>query len=413
MSASAPADALVGKVVVLAGDDRETTAHCRVLLEVLRGSQKPDQKPDQKAGLARELVLAIGPDAGINGLDAALDAPDVGLVDIDGGAPWSNPLAKSAEAWKVARMIEAERPDVLHAVGLKPAALAALALQLVPAPAVLVHLPDLGALEPRADGQASGMAWPYRKVAARLLAALLRKPGTFLLVGCNDDLGILREQGIDPGPRFAVMGGSGIDPEVYPMLPPAPGEMPVAACVVGAGDAAAVQALLQAFERLWARGLRLQLELHGGLEGGSSLSPEWTAEWARWSLHPGVRCTSVWPADTREVWRRAEICVWPSPARQGLPRPLLEAAACGRALLAVDSPGATRAFVRHEVEGLVFASGDAAALGAALERLARDASLRQRLGAAARLRVLQGFTEAHVQETLRGAYLSLARSGGQ
>jgi hypothetical protein len=50
------------------------------------------------------------------------------------------------------------------------------------------------------------------------------------------------------------------------------------------------------------------------------------------------------------------------------------------------------------------------ALGEALERLARDAGLRHRLGTAARLRVLQGHTEAHVHETLRGVYLSLART---
>jgi glycosyltransferase involved in cell wall biosynthesis len=413
-----PAAAPIGKVVLLSGDDREATAHCRVLLDALRGGpkgcQEPGQEPGQssaqnsaqKSALAREVVLAIGPEAGANGLDAALDAPDVGLVDIDGGAPWHNPLAKSAEAWKVARMIEAERPEVLHAVGLKAAALAALALQLVPAPAVLVHLPDLGALQP----QPGGMAWPYRKVAVRLLAALLRKPDTFLLVGCDDDLAELRGQGIDPGPRFAVIGGPGIDPDVYPMLPPAPGEMPVAACVSVAGEAGGVRELMQAFERLWARGLRLLLELHGGLERGSSPSAEWAADWARWSLHPGVRCASVWPADTREVWRRAEICVWPAPIRQGLPHLLLEAAACGRALVVADSPGATKAFVRHDVEGLVVPPADAVALGEALERLARDAGLRHRLGTAARLRVLQGHTEAHVHETLRGVYLSLART---
>jgi glycosyltransferase involved in cell wall biosynthesis len=166
--------------------------------------------------------------------------------------------------------------------------------------------------------------------------------------------------------------------------------------------------LMQAFERLWARGLRLLLDLHGGLEGSSGLSAEWAAEWARWSLHPGVRCGSVWPTDTREVWRRAEICVWPTPMRQGLPRLLLEAAACGRALVVADAPGATRAFVRHEVEGLIVPPGNATALGEALELLARDPALRQRLGTAARLRVLQGYTEAHVHETLRGAYLSLS-----
>ena len=64
-----------------------------------------------------------------------------------------------------------------------------------------------------------------------------------------------------------------------------------------------------------------------------------------------------------------------------------------------------------EASGLIVPLGDAPALGAALERLARDPSLRQRMGTAARLRVLQGFTEAHVKEVLRGAYLTLLGNG--
>jgi glycosyltransferase involved in cell wall biosynthesis len=385
--ASAPVAAPIGKVVVLSGDDRGAIPHCRVLLDVLR------------AGLAREVILAIGPGAGANGLDA----PDVGLVGLDCGASWHNPLQKSAEAWKLARMLEAERPDVLHIVGLEPAALAGVALQLVQTPNVLVHLPDLGPL----DAQPGGMAWPYRKVALRLLASVVRKPGSFLLVGCDDDLGDLRALGIDPGPRFAVIAGAGIDPDVCPVLPPSPSEMPVAAFVGAVNEANGVQVLMQAFERLWARGLRLQLEIHGGLNGGDGLA----AEWSKWTLHPGVHGAPEWPADGREVWRRAEICVWPAQTRQGLPHALMEAAACGRAIVVADAAGAMRAFVRDDVEGLVVPPGDAAALGAALERLARDAGLRQRMGAAARLRVLQGFTEAHVKETLRGAYLSLLGTG--
>ena len=108
----------------------------------------------------------------------------------------------------------------------------------------------------------------------------------------------------------------------------------------------------------------------------------------------------------REVWRRAEICVWPAQVRQGLPRVLLEAAACGRALVVTDASG-VGSFVRDGIEGLVVPARDASALGMALERLARDPGLRLRMGAAARFRVLQSFTEAHVKEVLRAAYLSL------
>jgi glycosyltransferase involved in cell wall biosynthesis len=377
-----------GKVLVLAGTDRETLAHCRVLLGALRE-------------LGREAVVVADRYA----LGDGLEAPDAGLIDLDCATAWRNPLTKGAEAWQLARTIEAERPEVVHVIGLEPAALACLALQLVPSVATVVHLPDLVALEP----QSGALAWPYRGVAVRLLASLLRKPDAFLLVGLEEDLGDLRARGVDPGAHCAVLGGAGVDPEVYPVLPPSQGEMPVAAFVGPVAAASGLRELVQAFERLWARGLRLQLEIHGAPDPGEPPDAV-SAEWARWSLHPGIRCAG-WPADTREVWRRAEICVWPASARQGLPRALIEAAACGRTLIVSDA-AAGRAFVRDEVGGLVVPAGDASALGAALERLARDAGLRQRMGTAARLRVLQGFTEAHAKEVLRGAYLSLLAGSG-
>jgi glycosyltransferase involved in cell wall biosynthesis len=192
-------------------------------------------------------------------------------------------------------------------------------------------------------------------------------------------------------------------------MPPAHADMPVAAFVGPVAEANGTATLFRAFERVWARGVRLQLELLGEREAQDKggVSPE---EWTRWSRHPGVRCSGA-PADVREVWRRAEICVWPAQRRQGLPLGVLEAAACGRALVVSDLRGGSSGFVRDGIEGLIVPAGDASALAAALERLARDSSLRLRLGTAARLRLLQGYTAAHVQQVVRGAYISLLGTG--
>jgi glycosyltransferase involved in cell wall biosynthesis len=70
---------------------------------------------------------------------------------------------------------------------------------------------------------------------------------------------------------------------------------------------------------------------------------------------------------------------------------LIEAAACGRAIVTTDTPGC-RDLVRDGVEGLLVPPGDVQALAAALRRLATDVALRQRLGAAARARAVSEFT---------------------
>jgi glycosyltransferase involved in cell wall biosynthesis len=381
-----------GKIVVLVGAGREPAAHCRVLLGALRD-------------LSLETVVVVDRSSGAG----EIEAPGVRIAELDDGAPRpGGAFSRVADARRLIRFLAAERPGVLHVIGLEPAAVAGLALKLARVPGVVVHLPDLAALEARS----AGFPWPYRKLAVGLLAALVRRPDGFLLTEGAEDLGELRRLGIDPGPRFAVLGGAGVDPDVFPMLPPSQGEMPVAAFVGPVDEASGLRDLMQAFERLWARGLRLQLEIHGAPSsaGPGAKADAWSEERARWGLHPGVRCFG-WPEDSREIWRRAEICVWPAYARQGLPRALLEAAACGRALIVTDAAGG-RGFVRDGVEGLIVPAQDATALGAALEQLARDAGLRQRMGAAARLRVLQGFTEAHIKEVLRGAYLSLPGAKG-
>jgi glycosyltransferase involved in cell wall biosynthesis len=86
--------------------------------------------------------------------------------------------------------------------------------------------------------------------------------------------------------------------------------------------------------------------------------------------------------DIRSVWAAAHIAVLPS-RREGLPLSLLEAAACGRPLVATDVPGC-REIARADVDAILVPVDDAAALAAAIRRLADDPQLRARYGAAAR-----------------------------
>jgi len=105
----------------------------------------------------------------------------------------------------------------------------------------------------------------------------------------------------------------------------------------------------------------------------------------------------------RELMRACWATVQPSP-KEGWGITNMEAAACGTGTVASDSPG-LRESVVHERTGLLYPHGDVDALATALGRLAADAMLVERFGAAART-FAEGFTwdraadltEAHLAE---------------
>jgi len=101
-----------------------------------------------------------------------------------------------------------------------------------------------------------------------------------------------------------------------------------------------------------------------------------------------------------------EVVAHPSYYGEGVPRILIEAAACALALVTTDAPGC-REVVTDGVNGLRVPVRDAKALAAAIRRLADDPSLRARLGVAARETALREFDEPIVIERTLAVYREL------
>jgi glycosyltransferase involved in cell wall biosynthesis len=201
------------------------------------------------------------------------------------------------------------------------------------------------------------------------------------------------------------LGGAGVDPKAFPLLAPPNNSVPVAAFVGRLIASKGVDLLMSAYDRVRARGVPLQLELFGDTDTSNraAIAPEVVQEWcarsgARWHGHV---------SSVADVWRRADFFVLPSRGGEGLPRAMLEAASCGRPLIVTDVPGC-RHFVREGVEGLLVPAEDVDALADALHRLASDQTLRLKMGNAARMRLLDGFTEAHVIAALLSSYRSVS-----
>jgi glycosyltransferase involved in cell wall biosynthesis len=95
---------------------------------------------------------------------------------------------------------------------------------------------------------------------------------------------------------------------------------------------------------------------------------------------------AVAPDAVDRWYRRADMCVQPSVAGEGLPNVVLEAMAWGLPVIATDSGGLDSLVIDGET-GLRVPMRDPAAIAAAIERLRADDALRASLGAAARAHV--------------------------
>jgi len=100
-----------------------------------------------------------------------------------------------------------------------------------------------------------------------------------------------------------------------------------------------------------------------------------------WSRRPGISWLGH-IEDIVSLWRACHVAVLPS-HREGLPGSLMEAAACGRPMIAADAPG-SREIVIEDQTGLLVPIENPAALAQAMKSLATSPELRARYGNAAR-----------------------------
>jgi glycosyltransferase involved in cell wall biosynthesis len=290
------------------------------------------------------------------------------------------PLASLAAIIEIARLYRRERPRLVHHVALKPAVLGSIAALLTGVPVVVNAVTGMGFIA----SSPSPLARLLRRLVSLLLTRLIERHNSRVIVQNADDRQLLLALNPAAAPRIVIIRGSGVDVAHFR---PAP-EPPTPPVVAGfAGRLLAdkgIATLIAAQQRLREGGLDLRLMIAGSrdLENPSSID---TVTLARWQALPGIAWLGQ-VADIRALWRQAHIAVLPS-RREGLPKSLLEAAAMARPIVATDVPGC-REIARAEVNALLVPPDDAGALAAALARLAGDAELRRRFGAASRDLVL-------------------------
>ncbi|MEA2974704.1 MAG: hypothetical protein QOF19_224 [Alphaproteobacteria bacterium] len=348
------------------------------------------------ARAAREAGFEVHVATRVDRHGAAIEAEGFHLHPLEWQRGSANPLGFLIAIHHIRSLYRRLIPSLVHHVAMQPSIMGSLA-------ALGLPMQTLNAVA------GLGFAFTSDTIKARLVGTALKvlirglfnRPNSTVLVQNPDDRAAVAALGI-AADKIALIPGSGVDVDHLTPLPEPEG--PVTAAFVGRFlEDKGLRPLLEACNILAARGRPIRLLLAGEPDPANPASiPETTIE--AWKRQPGVTVLG-YVADIPTVWSAAHIAVLPS-RREGLPKSLLEAAACGRPLVATDVPGC-REVAREGVNAILVPPDDAPALADAIDRLASDPELRRRYGAASRRLVEAEYSDSRVGRDIVALYRSL------
>jgi len=358
--------------------------------------------PMARAAQAMGLDVAVAVQSGAHA--DAIRALGIAVHDTPVRRAGISPVGDLAYLARLIGVVRRFRPDIIHNVAAKPILYGTLAARLARRSARVINaFTGMGILfTGNGDGRRSFRSRLVGSLFLTVLRAICRGRKVHMLVQNADDRAFLASQAVGAAARTHLIPGSGVDADILRPLPE-PDDGPVTATLVGRllwtkglGDFIAAARILRA-----RRDIRLALVGSPDAGNPTSVSEDtlrmWTAEGLiEWW---GER------ADIAGVWAASHVAVLPS-WREGMPKSLLEAAACGRPLVATDVPGC-RDLVRPGHNGILVPRGDGDALAQAIGELADDAEKRQAFGAAARRDVEERLSAARIAERIAELYQDL------
>ncbi len=325
---------------------------------------------------------------------AALAAEGFELVHVPFDRSLRRPDRDLAAFLGLRRLLRERRHDVVHAISLKPILLG-LAASPVPA-RVIASFTGLGYTFSSRDLRAQ----PIRTLVSALLRYQLRGGRAWLTVQNEDDRALLAAAGIGVPERTVLIAGSGVSLAEFPATPQPGNAVPLVVLPARVLVDKGVREFVGAARLLRDRGRAARFALVGAHDTHNPGAVP-ARELAAWR-EEGV--VEIWGHrdDVPAVLAGADVVCLPS-YREGLPKALLEAAACGRALVATDVPGC-RAICRDGETGCLVPPGDVPALADAIEHLLADGGLRAALGAAGHALVENRFATERVNAQTLALY---------
>ena len=306
-------------------------------------------------------------------------------IDMEFSRKGMNPAAESDAIRRIREVYEAEQPDLVHHFTIKCMIYGSIAARQVGVKSIVNSVTGLGFVflsdKPHVK--------PVRGVVKHLYKKAFK--GTQVIFENPDDRALFLEMGLVGEDNSHVILGTGIDTDAFVPVRP-PDSVPLTILPARMLWDKGIGEFVDAAAAIRKEGINARFALIGKMDEGNPACIEYETL-TRWQKEGNVEWWG-WQDDIYTSISLADIVCLPS-YREGLPKILLEAAACGRPIVTTDVPGC-RETVIDGVNGLLVEVKSAESLKNALIRLINDRDLRVKMGEASRELAVSRFSNAIV-----------------
>jgi glycosyltransferase involved in cell wall biosynthesis len=301
-----------------------------------------------------------------------------------------NPFSELITLWRLTRLYSCERPDLVHHFTVKCVLYGSLAAKMAGVKYIVNAITGLGYMF-------IGDEWPVR-LLRWLVKGFYRRAlnGTQVIFQNPDDQELFSRNGLVDGKQVTMIPSSGVDIDKFIPSPEPAGE-PLVILPGRMLWAKGVAEFVYAARLLREDGIHARFALIGDtdLANPDAVPVNQLEKWRK----EGIIEWWGWQEDMPPLYHQAHIVCLPS-YREGTPKTLIEAAACGRPIVTTDAPGCRQA-VHHQQNGLLVPVRDSRALAEALKKLISDTALRKQMGKKGRELALAEFSlERVIGQTL-------------
>ncbi|WP_298718267.1 glycosyltransferase family 4 protein [uncultured Oceanisphaera sp.] len=309
-----------------------------------------------------------------------------------------NPIHEAYSIVCCYRLIKVLSPVLIHLVTIKPALYGSIAARVAGKNNIVAAIAGLGTI----FLAQSFFAKIRKALVVRMLKFGLSGKHSLVIFQNPDDKDFLSEIGVLTPQQARLIRGSGVILDKYPVVPEPKGNPTVVMAARLLKDKGVLE-FVNAARLLKQRGLSVEMRLIGSPDPGNPTSVT-QQELDQWAAEGAVELLG-YRKDIAAQYAAANIICLPS-YREGLPKSLVEAAACGRAVVTTDVPGCRDA-ITPDVTGLLVPVKDAVALADAIQALIEDPELRNKMGLAGRVLAVEAFAIEKIVEQHMDIYQEL------